>query len=379
MNYIGEFQKDSTILLELLTIDDKNRSIRIDFPATATIEHYERNGLQEVDNVKLETMVDNSKHTMSYRIPGHFPEGDYLITYKATANGKEYNTQEKFHLSRTVDLVQDGEIKTKSLVSGRAVVQDQASSVEEYIFPPEFAVSLARNPEVVNNKIIFTLGANMQYSQSYKVILTEGIRSVSGNTLSETKMIAFTSEYKPLFATPTEIQSALKGMFKYFTYHDIYVAIRDAGEKAMTLLGNVADANNSRYRDMRTTDTKLFPTQKYVLHEAARDLLTKLMIRILNGATDDTEEGLGASSKTGGSITLGDFSVSDSSSSSSTTGASTDEETQMVKLKAIIEANERDLKFWMDSMMGRNARGYASPVASSFRTAAGTPEGRDFS
>jgi hypothetical protein len=393
MNYIGEFSKNSTILLELLTKDEENQPIPTDFQPTATIEHYDRNGLQEVDNVKLETMGDG-RHTSVYSIPVEFKYGDYIITYKVSIDGVQYTTQEKFYLSRTEDLVQETNqmsyemmdlIKTLSTPPPIEEEEEEepATTADGYIMPPEFAIALAKEPEVVNNKIIFTLRDNLKYNHTYRIVLDKEIRNADRTKrLGQVKTVTFTSEYKPLFATPLEVQSVLRSIYKYFTPHDVYGAIRDAGEKAMTLLGMVADPNNSRYREMRETATELFPTQKYVLYEASRILMTNLMVRILNGAdAEEIEAGTGMINETKGAITLGDFSVTDNSSSSSGIGGGeggTKEETPLRKLQTMLAVNEKEIKFWMDSMMGRNRRGYASPVSGSFRTAGGSPEGRDF-
>jgi hypothetical protein len=391
MNYIGEFQKDSTILLVLLTKDEENQPIPTDFPATATIEHYGRNGLQVVDNVTLEAMEDGSRHTMVYPIPLEFVYGDYLITYKVMIEGIEYTTEEKFYLSRTEDLVQENNqmgyesldiMKSYAPITPEEeVIEEQATNADGYIMPAEFAVALAKDPEVVANQIIFTLRDNMKYNYTYRVVLDKEIRSQAQNQLGTTKTVTFTSEYKPLLSTPLEVQSILRSTYKYFTPHDIYASIRDAGEKAMQLLGNVPDANSSRYREIRETDTKLFPTQKYVMYEASRILLTNLMVRILNGAdADEPDIGVGMINEAAsGSISLGDFSVTDKSGSSSGSSSSNIKlESPLRMLQTILNTNEKDLKFWRDSMMGRNARGYAKPVSGSFKTIAGSPVGRDF-
>lgn len=377
MNYIGEFQKNSTLLLELLTMVEENQSIPTDFPVTASISHYERNGLHEVVNVKLETMEIGYRYALHYSIPLDWNLGEYVITYKAIVGKTEYTTQEKFILS-------GADLSAQELISDVETVEEieeAATTSNDYIMPQDFAIALAKDPEVDGNKITLTLNENIKYNHTYQVVLDKDVKALSGTKLGAVKTITFTSEYKPLFATPTELRTILRSLYKYFSTHDLYSALRDAGEKAMQLLGNVADPNNSRYRDMRESDTKLFPTQKFAMHEAARILLTNLMVRILNGAdADEVEAGNGMISDLGGSITLGDFSVTDSSSEYNGMGGSerAKEETPLRKLQTIINNNEKDLKFWRDSMMGRNARGYASPVTASTRTAAGSPTGRDF-
>jgi len=384
MNYIGEFQKDSTILLELLTKDEKNQPIVTDFPPTALIEHYDRNGLQEVDNVTLETMGDGSRHIKLYHIPIDWKYGDYLITYKAQIEGVEYTTQERFYISKTEKLVEENNqigyeimnlMTSHSFPVDTKPEEEPVTSADGYIMPPDFQIP--SNIQVVDNRIIITINENIKFNHTYRVVLDKEIRSTSGARLGETKTITFTSAYKPLLATPLEVQSVLRSLYKYFTPHDIYSAIRDAGQKAMQLLGQIPDPNNSRYRDMRERDEAYFATTKYVLHEAARILMTGLMVRILNGTASD-EEGLGLMTETGGSITLGDFSISNKSSSSSGMGNGENEETPLQKLQAMIVENDRDLKFWQDAMMGRNRRGYARPLSGSYRSGAGSPEGRDF-
>lgn len=386
MNYIGEFQKDSTILLELLTKDEENQPIPTDFPPTATIEHYDRNGLQEVDNVTLETMGDGSRHTKTYQIPLDWKYGDYIVTYHVSIEEVEYTTQEKFYISRTEELVQENNqvgyeilelMKAYNPEPMEPEEEEVVSSAEGYIAPPDFQVS--SDVKVVDNRLIITLQEPAKYNYTYRVVLDKEIRSHVGIRLGATKTVTFTSEYKPLLATPLEVQSVLRSMYKYFTPHDIHVSIRDAGQKAFQLLGRNPDPNNSRYREYTERETSYFGATKYVLYEASRMLMTGLMVRILNGASDD-EEGTGMMSESGGSLSLGDFAVSGKSSSSvGLNGASgAKEESPLQKLQALILQTEKELKFWQDAMMGRNRRGYAKPISGSYRSGAGSPEGRDF-
>ncbi|MEB2276908.1 Ig-like domain-containing protein [Bacillus sp. ILBB4] len=379
MNYIGEFQKNSTILLELLAKDEENHPIPIDNPPTAVIEHTSRNGLQEVDSVKLKTMENSSTHGFEYKIPSHFDDGEYVITYKAVIDEIEYSTQEMFRITESKDYLSEANLfKSLDITAIEEDFEEPITVAEGYILPADFAI--ASKTEVKDNKIIITLTDTLKYNYTYRVVLDKNIKSLSGATLGSVKTLTFTSEYKPLFATPLEVQSILRSTYNYFTPHDVYEAIRNAGQKAMTMLGNNADANNSRYRDMRATDTALFPTQKYVAYEAARSLMTALMVRILNGASEDDGTGTGMINESGGTVQLGDFMVQDKSSTSSgiSGSSSSTEESPLKKLQALIQQVEKEQKFWLDQMMGRTKRGFASPVSGSFRTAAGSPEGRDF-
>ncbi len=358
MTYIGEFHKDSKILLELLTNDGENESIIADIPPVAEIEYVGPHGSIKLDSVTLEAAENAFIFSKIYQIPSNWNAGEYRITYHVTVNGVVHSTSETF------TIVESGD-------------QEDVPEEDEIQYDdPDSDYQMPSSIEVKKNKIIITLDNPLLYNHTYQVVIGSGVKSTSGHSLSSKETITFTSEYKPLFSTPLEVKSILKGTSKYFKPHDIYGAIRDAGQKALQLKGEIADANHSRYREMRSNDTTLFPTQKFVAYEAARLLMTSLMIQILNGPEDD-EESNGLTSSLSGAIKLGDFSVSNGSSDENGTGGSK-EETALQKLQALIEATEKDLKFWMDAMMGHNRRGYAKPVSGSFRSNAGTPEGRDF-
>lgn len=374
MNYIGEFQKDSTILLELLTKDEENQPIPTDYPPTARIEQYDRNGIVEVDNVTLETMEDGSRHAKNYEIPDTFQYGDYWITYSVSIDGIIYTSQESFTLKEA--------ITTPTVPVEDEIVEEPVKSAEGYIMPPEFqSTSII---EVVGNQIIITMSDNALYNRTHQVVLGNGIKSVSGNKLTSAKTITYTTAYGPLLATPLEVSSILRSMYKYFTPHDIYLAIRNASQRIYQMKVLTPDMNSSRFRAIRETDTTYFATTKFATYEAARMLLAKLIIRILNGADetgDDPTGGGGLIDDMGGSMTLGDFSVTDSSSTNTAFGSTADtkeEETPLEKLQAFMAQVEKEMRFWQDAMMGQNGRGYAKPVSSSFRTAAGSPTGRDF-
>lgn len=366
MKYIGEFQKNSTILLELLTKDDKNQPVAVDYSPKATIELCSQNGLQEVDSVTLKTMGDISRHVLSYRIPGHWSGGSYIITYRVSIDGIEYQIKEKF------DVIEDAHFNISSAnFQEEPVIEEPISNASESVMPHDFQAP--SDIHVDGNKIVISLSDTHLYNNTYQVVLGEDISSTSGLRLGQTKVLTFTSEYKPLFCTPLEVRSVLLDLFRHFTPHEIYSAIRDASEKAMQLLGNVADANSSRYRDLSDTDTAYYPSQKYVLYEASLKLMASLMVKILNGESIESKQ---SSSEIKGSITLGDFSIS--TGSGGTSSSQETKESTLEKLQVLMAETEKELKFWKDSMLGRNRRGYASPVSASFRVDAGSPTGRDF-
>ncbi|MCD7910962.1 hypothetical protein KC480_05410 [Bacillus velezensis] len=371
MNYIGEFQKNSKILLELLTKDEENHPIAIDNPPVAVIEHNGQNGVVEVDSVTLDTIGDEYKYTKEYTIPSHWEYGDYVITYKVVIGGIEHQTQESF----TIAPYQSNDTGSDNFNPAEEAI----SEADDYILSSDFQSSTSVT--VTDNRIEITLSEEAKYNYSYSLILDKGIKSISGKSLETTKVLSFTSEYKPLYATPLEVKSVLRSIYKYFSAHDIYKSIRDAGQKARQLRGeSTVDANNSRYREIRATDTTLFATQRYTVYEASRLLLTKLIVRILNSTDpEEIDAGSGIIDKAGGSFKLGDFSISNgTSASSSLTSVTDNEESALEKLQSLLEENEKELKFWRDAMLGHNRRGYATPSSASFRSDGGSPEGRDF-
>lgn len=365
MHYIGEFQQDSMILLELLTIDSKNQPIIIDFPPTATIEHDSGNGLQQVDSVTLETMGDGSTYTKNYSIPSNWQTGMYLVTYHVFVNGVEYMLQEQFTIVATPV------IKT---------TEESVSVASGYIMPSELQIPYT-TIKVNKNQIILTLAENLSYNYTYQVVLDQTIRSVTGITLEETKTVTFTSEYKALLSDLQDVHSIMRSTYAFFTPHEVYSAIRDASQKAFHMTGKMADPNSPRYRIWRTVDLTYFPATKFVSYEAARSLLNALLVRMLNGGEYDDQLTLpaGLQSIFGGSFQLGDFSVSDKNNYSLGLGgvpSGDKEETQLQKLQTLIHQIEQEMKFWQDSMMGHNKRGYAKPRSGSYRSASGSPTGR---
>ncbi len=360
MTYIGEFQKDSKILLELLTKGEGNDSNIADFPPVAEIEHVSEHGTIKLDSVTLDATEDAFIFTKVYSIPEDWNPGEYRITYHVTIDGVAYSTSDTFTIIEAEEPISDDEEAEEDI--------DYNDFESDYQLPSSIKVD--------GNKLIVTLDSPSLYNHTYRVVVGRGIKSVSGHSLSSKSTLTFTSEYKPLLSDPLEVVSILKGISKYFKQHDIYSAIRDAGQKALQLKGQIADANHSRYRELRANDATLFPTQKFVAYEAARMLMTSLMIQILNGSDDD-EGSVGLISELSGSVKLGDFSISNGSSDGSGSGGSK-EESPLQKLQTLIETTEKEIKFWMDAMMGHNRRGYAKPVSGSFRSDAGLPEGRDF-
>lgn len=379
MNHIGEFSKKAKILLELLTLDKNSKHITVDFPPTVSIERLERHGIEAIDSVKLETMDRQSLYSSEFTIPENWDSGEYIFTYQTIIKGKTYTKKEQFTVVSDSIPGFDISLKSSSQPDNEMPNSIVVSDGDDYVLSPEFQVPT--DISVEGDKVEITFKEAPKYNHTYQVVFGDGIKSVSGSSLGGMKISTFTSKYEPIFATPLEVKNIIRSLFKYFSSHEVYSALRDAGQKALQYLGKIPDANNSRYRALKERDTAYFATTKYVAFEASRLLLTGLMVRILNDS-EDQDDGVGSITKStsGGTIQLGDFMVQDKSSSSNGSGGNSGvkEESPLKKLQTMISENEKEIKFWLDSMMGHNKRGYAKPVSGSFRTAAGSPEGRGF-
>jgi hypothetical protein len=238
----------------------------------------------------------------------------------------------------------------------------------------EMTLDEAKAGNIPFRTILLKPRQQLKMNRNYYVV-TDGVASQSGLSARVAEQTVFSSVYAPLYAEPSELRPIMKAMFAAFPIADMYVALRDAGIKAHQMRGLTQDANDSRYRPVLDRDTVYYPLTRFVAYEAARVLLSRLMMQLVN------QQGLGDGDNNGGlitgdNITLGDFSVGSKSggSGSGTTGTSNTSPATLIK--TALDAVSSDLKFWTDAMMGRNARGYTTPVSASFRTGAGSPPDR---
>lgn len=367
MGYLGELSQNSTILLELMTKAENDKPIQVDFPPTATIGQHDANGVQTVDSVTLITVDNGSRHTYSYTIPSHWKAGNYRITYHVIIDGSMHETDETFTLKQE-------SIPIRMMAETVPPVIEDSSYEATDILPQDFQIE-SLDPIVEGNTITLKPKTTLLVNHTYTVVLKGEIASVTGSTLNTDKQIQFTTTYSPLYATPLEVRSVLKQTFSQFTLHDIYVALRDAGEKAHTLKRMVANAENNRFRLIQERDASYFPATKYVQFEAARQLLSGLYLQMISN--QGPNDGSSSLLTSGGKFTLGDLSVEDSSSSAGT--GQTDSVASAIKvIQNILKEVESELKFWRDSMMGYNAKGYGKPISAITRSNAVGPESRDF-
>jgi len=248
---------------------------------------------------------------------------------------------------------------------------------DNFIPPKEFGmsgVSVSLDPDNPK-KVIIRFSQELEPNHNYLVVVNENLRSESGKRFSESQVLRFSTEYSPLYASPLEVHSILRGLYSQFTLSEIYVALRNAGQKAHQLQGLEVDPSIPGFEFLAEDDSTYFPTTKFVVYEAARALLTSLLMKVLS------DNGLGTDSSsndlTADSVTLGDFSISGSGGGGNATDDSTNPTYLIKAINSTLDGIKDELKFWQDAMMGRNRRGYASPVSVSFRTDAGSPESRD--
>ncbi|SFJ62179.1 hypothetical protein SAMN02799624_05212 [Paenibacillus sp. UNC496MF] len=97
MDFIGVYTKNSTILLELLNIDEDNAPIPADFPPTASLEYYDGDRLTIVQHVTLES-IGPGRYLKAIFVSDDWGYGDYLVTYEATLNGVTSTTKERFQV-----------------------------------------------------------------------------------------------------------------------------------------------------------------------------------------------------------------------------------------------------------------------------------------
>lgn len=360
MKDLGEFHKNSKIFLELLTIDEKNMPISVDSTPTVAIGYYGTDGVQNMDNVTLNTVDGGNRHIYVYEIPSNWPDGQYILRYEVIVQGVTHTIEETFSLYSNSNVEHDS--------GSNEDVQDEISETDTdiMIMPPEFQIPV--DIQVNDNTIMIRPKESVAYNRTYTLVLDKSIQSITGKSLSQTRVIQFTSEYSPLYATPLELRSILSRLYSYFTLDEMYAALRDAGQKVHQLLKRIPDANNSRFQLLTDRDDAYFPATKFSVYEAAKNLLNHLLIKVIERHTNPSNEQMENGFK------LGDFEVQFGDSSND---SNEQDNTLLDMIQALLSNIEREWKYWMDALMGRNARGYAKPITAVTRSSSPGPESRD--
>lgn len=365
------YRRNSSILLEFQALTDESLEIPLDSSPSATIKYVKSGGRNTLQSVILEPSAPNL-YTAEFTVPSTWLYGDYIITYKYISEGLEYERDVPFVLSNVQDLEEDQAFFSKQLLDN--------IWADEYI--PSYHQQVASTVEVSGHEIRITLTGNPSYNYDYTVIL-DGVKSVSGKEITKQIVSTYQAEYKPLFSTPNDVRSVLKGLYPFFEIKEVYVALRDAGQKALQMLRQNTDPNNSRYREYSERNENFFALTKFVVYEASYNLLLDLYNKFLAakgipGVSDGSEEENPLIQMLGKGFSLGDFSVSDMD------GGKLDPEEEAAvtddfvkKLRYILTYINQELKFWRDAMMSRNARGYTNPTTATYKSDVASPESRD--
>ncbi|SFJ62157.1 hypothetical protein SAMN02799624_05211 [Paenibacillus sp. UNC496MF] len=226
----------------------------------------------------------------------------------------------------------------------------------------------AKAAGVKARKLVFKPRDGFLYNTTYTVVAQKSIKSESGLSLGDTARQTFTSQYGPLFGDQAiEVHGIMKSLYEYFTIHEVYAALRDAGQKAYILLNMFPDVNNARFRELLDSRIEYFGVTRYVPYEAAKMLLGTLYIRLSE------------------KMNLGDPTVAIANESTATLGDLTIQEKTdpqvigsgvLKVIQNMMSEVERECKYWMDHLMNRDRRGYTTPLSASFRKNTATPDDR---
>lgn len=358
MKNLGALTRNTKISLGILTKDEAGEPLNIDRPVIAKINKLNADGLEEVDSVTLKAVKDY--HGGEYVLPSELDNGRYEILYEVVAEGETFYQKEYFTL-----------IEEPPVIGLNESEEDYADRAE-YILPPEFQVPAELKVE--GHVVTIIPHDELKPNHNYRIVVTKNVQSQNQENLDDDYEVHFTTEYMPLYATPLEIRSIVRDVFQYFELQDIYEAIRNAGQKAHQLLRMSANPNQSDFELIGEDDDTYFPATKFVVHQAANQLLNQLIIKLMY-AVDEESGNPFIRDDSGISYALGDFQVKKSDEKSETTTSG--EPPELVTIKQLIEHNEEEIKFWQDALLGRNARGYASPTSVTSRGGVVSPESRD--
>ncbi len=224
-------------------------------------------------------------------------------------------------------------------------------------------------------QVIIQTDEKVLYNRDYSVII-DGVKSMSGNIQEGPEILTYSSIYRPLYAEPPELRPILRGLMKYFSIREMYIALRNASQKAHQLQGMIIDPNNSRFKLIVERDTTYYPTQKYVVLEAALRLMNGLFMSITDQQSIEPE-GSSSSSSGGDTVKLGDFEITPAKVTDTSTGSTEEMKGLLSLIGETLNTINTEHKFWQDAMMNRNKRGYTSPVTAKTRSTNGlTPADR---
>ena len=369
MANLGVFQRKQKINLELLLNDIDLVNNPLDSPPRATVAYTDASRLKTMSSVTLNKVEnDNSLYVYDVTIDDDWFYGNYSVTFSYSVNSQQYERIDTFSISSEQDFKKEQSDYLQNMINGF-----ESGTYVPSIYEQESAEVIAAAHEI---QILLTDA--MKYNHTYKVII-DGVKSVNGKELKKEIVLEFDSEYKPLYSNPSEVENIIVHFFKLFTTKEVFLAIRDASQKAMVYLQQVADPNNSRYKDYNERNTPYFAMTKYVAFQASYTLMQDLIAKfsadtlpVLFDPDSIDKDVLGSS------FTLGDFNVSGTDGSNEKDILMIKSSEAFRKINALIKQIKEEMIYWRDDMMTRGRRGYTTVMTGSYRTDAGSPESREF-
>lgn len=366
---LGVFQRNQTIKLELIINNDEFEVKGLDSAPTATITY--TNGLRNksVSNVTLEKgEIDTFVYNGEIALDEKWFYGAYLVTYFYIIDGQKYTEEQSFSVSSEVDFAKQKEDYFQSLVK----------DIENDDYVPSYTEKEDVEVIAAAHEVHLIFSETPKYNYTYKVIV-DGVKSVTGEEIKKEIVLEIDSQFKPLYSDPNEVKGIIMDVAELFTAKEYFIAIRNASQKAMIYLQQVADPNNSRYKIYKETSTPYFSMTKFVANEAAYNLIQNLISKFLKGTIpyltnpDDVQD-----NTLGTGFTLGDFSVTNAGEAGKKEMLLLSSDEFFRKINPIIKRLKADVIYWRDDMMTRGRRGYTSAKSGSYRSDAGSPESRDF-
>jgi hypothetical protein len=370
MNQNNEITRNRKIHLEFIAFNRTNHPIALDRPPEVTIKRKNPNGLQLIDNVKLNVMK-NLSYSTDYNTR-KLSAGSYFLIYQGFYHQKKISKTDSVSIVEPAVKVLETESEDNAETS--------STDLTKAILPPDYQIETQK--VIKNQQITITPITKLNYNTDYVIVLGSSIQSENGDSLEQTKTIQFSSEFCPLYAEPNELKNPLGVFFNLFKQKALYIELRNASQKAHQLIGRTPDPNNTSFQLLTELDTQYFPTTKFVIYEAAIHLLNQLLFILISkqeNISSDPDTGEIIDTSDLAKFTLGDLSVESQSTSDGNGNSNSSSQINYVNLinTMLADAN-RNLLFWQDALLNRNARGYSSPLSAVTRSGTTAPTSRDF-
>lgn len=218
--------------------------------------------------------------------------------------------------------------------------------------------------EVENGELIIRPIEPLEPNHTYTVYVGPKTVLVGGDGLDIWVKTVFDTKVTPLYVTRSEVLRELGKLADVVSERTLLTTIRQAGLKAHQLQRLNANVYDSSSFEMVEDDAdNYYATTRFVLYETLIQTANGIYAEMVFG--DDT---LGYQS---GSYMIGDLQVQGSRDD----GAGKIKQAGDI-LNKRLSSWERDVVYWRDAMLNRNARGYARSQNAAYRSGAGSPNDR---